>query len=217
MKSHDEEELERKEQEEIDFAIALSIQEDQEDRAKRKAINSLFEDETLVGESTTTSTSSHSLRTSHIFMGDDDSDWQGPDEPCSPIYHLRSMVIHWGVKASMGHYTAYVYNPDLDQWKEYNDDKVSEITKYTAFAGEAENNVYLLFYVHESLKDSKTRQEEYHWKKKNHSNHGSLEHHLGEKKNETITLINANETTDQVARKNMETPDTDNDILKNLW
>jgi len=21
-------------------------------------------------------------------MGDDDSDWQGPDEPCSPIYHL---------------------------------------------------------------------------------------------------------------------------------
>jgi len=64
VKSHDEEELERKEQEEIDFAIALSIQEDQEDRAKRKAINSLFEDETLVGESTTTSTSSHSLRVS---------------------------------------------------------------------------------------------------------------------------------------------------------
>jgi hypothetical protein len=39
----------------------------------------------------------------------------------------RSIVVHWGAKASMGHYTSYVHNPTSGQWKEYNDDRVYEV------------------------------------------------------------------------------------------
>lgn len=86
-------------------------------------------------------------------------------------------MVHWGARASMGHYTSYVCDPKSDQWKEYNDDKVYSVThparcfmlacqthvppppppssfqlkESTALGEQAEKNSYLLFYVHTSV------------------------------------------------------------------
>lgn len=156
-----EEERIRKEQEELDMAIALSLEEGQDDEQrvsmKRKRSTNATEhplsSERVPTETTRASHAASPLRVSRIFDDDaaDQQEWREPRDKCNALYHLRSIVVHWGAKASMGHYTSYVHNPTSGQWKEYNDDRVYELKESAALGEQAEKNGYLLFYVHDSV------------------------------------------------------------------
>jgi hypothetical protein len=63
------------------------------------------------------------------------------------LYHLESVVSHWGATATSGHYVTDVYDPVRKRWKLYNDSVVSDRSESSVLTNT--DDCYMLFYVHD--------------------------------------------------------------------
>ena len=72
-------------------------------------------------------------------------------------YQLHSICVHDG-NATTGHYYTYIYDHCQNQWRKYNDIKVTEVSEEDVFkaseGGHSWSTAYWLVYVHQSIYDN---------------------------------------------------------------
>ena len=74
-------------------------------------------------------------------------------------YQLHGILIHKG-SAIVGHYWAFIYNPDFQMWREYNDEIVSivdvdQVTKTSEGDGKKKNQSKQIYLIHSQKKKKK--------------------------------------------------------------
>jgi len=81
-----------------------------------------------------------------------------PPSPAITTYKLKAVVHHRGFGVSSGHYVSDIYYPKINKWKNYNDDKVTEITVHQALEqAEQQRNSYIFFYIHTSCLETENK------------------------------------------------------------
>ncbi|CAD8073798.1 unnamed protein product [Paramecium primaurelia] len=77
---------------------------------------------------------------------------------CFKKYYIHSIVIHLG-NANQGHYFIYIYNFSKQQWFQYNDSIVEQISESEVMRL-SKNNAYIVTYVSEQQRQQIRQQEE---------------------------------------------------------